>query len=72
MHVTRLQGQLRDADEERSRLARVNTAHQQQMEKYRKLSEDAKSKADSLETQLSGTKKELDQLKRAQKKQESS
>lgn len=63
---------LKEAEEERNRLGRTNAAQQSQMEKYRKLADDAKVKADSLETQLSVTQKELDQLKRSQKKQESS
>ena len=67
-----LMTKLKEAEDERNRLSRTNAAQQHQMDKYRKLSDDAKVKADALETQLSATQKELDQLKRAQKKQESS
>ncbi|XP_077993724.1 testis-expressed protein 9-like isoform X2 [Glandiceps talaboti] len=62
-----LLGKMKEIDDERSRLHRTNQSQQTQIEKYKRLSEDAKSKSDGLENQLGSVRKELDSLKRGQK-----
>lgn len=69
---TNLISKLKEADAECSKLNRTNATQQQQMDKYRKIADDAKGKADSVENQLASTQKEVDQMKRLQKKHESS
>merc|ERR1719239_507084 len=58
---------VKDIEEERNRLLRTSSSQQQQIDKHKKLAEDARGKVDSLESQLSTMKKELEQLKRNQK-----
>ena len=48
---------VKELEEERGRLTRTNAAQTTQIDKFKKLAEDCKSKADSLETQLTATKK---------------
>ena len=52
-----MSGRLKELEEERNRLARTSAQQQTQIDKYKKLAEDARGKAESLETQLSATKK---------------
>ncbi|XP_072173812.1 testis-expressed protein 9-like [Diadema setosum] len=63
-----LEGRVKEAEEERGRLQRTNQTHQTQIDKYKRLAEDTRRKSEGLETQLSGLRKELDELKRNQKK----
>ncbi|XP_070536820.1 testis-expressed protein 9-like [Ptychodera flava] len=58
---------IKDVEDERNRLQRTNQSQQTQIEKYKRLSEEIKSKSDGLENQLSAVRKELDSLKRGQK-----
>ncbi|KAI8504633.1 Golgin sub A member 2 [Branchiostoma belcheri] len=58
---------IKDLEEERGRLTRTTQTQQSQMEKFKKLSEDAKKKSDGLEQQLAALRKELETLKRQQK-----
>ncbi|KAH3873238.1 testis-expressed protein 9-like [Dreissena polymorpha] len=60
---------VKELEEERGRLTRTNAAQGTQIDKYKKIAEDSKTKTESLETQLAATKKELDQMKRTQKQQ---
>ncbi len=48
---------LKELEDERNRLARTSSQQQIQIDKFKKLAEDAKGKAESLETQLSSTRK---------------
>ncbi len=48
----KLASRLKDQEEERKRLERISTVHRTQMEKNKRLAEEMKSKADSLENQL--------------------
>ena len=48
---------LKELQDERGRLHRTNASQQTQIDKYKKLSEDTRGKVDSLENQLSSTKK---------------
>ncbi|XP_064645510.1 testis-expressed protein 9-like [Lineus longissimus] len=63
---------LKDAEDERLRFSRTASQQQGQIEKYKKLSEESKAKADLLENQLNSNKKDLESLKRSQKQQVSS
>ncbi|KAL3885054.1 hypothetical protein ACJMK2_025152, partial [Sinanodonta woodiana] len=64
-----LTAKLKEMEDERGRLYRTNATQQSQIEKFKKISEDAQGKSDSLENQLSGLRKELDQINRSQKQQ---
>ena len=55
--ISQLSGRLKEAEEERGRYQRTSSSQQIQIDKYKKLTEEAKGKADSLENQLSGVKK---------------
>ena len=48
---------LKDAEDEKHRASRTATAQQSQIEKYKKLLDDSKNRADSLELQINGLKK---------------
>ena len=48
---------MKDIEEERNRLLRTSSSQQQQIDKHKKLAEDARGKVDSLESQLSTMKK---------------
>ncbi len=50
-------GRMKELEEERLHLHRTNATQQTQIEKYKQLSQDAKGKADSLDSQLTSTKK---------------
>ncbi|XP_041356069.1 testis-expressed protein 9-like [Gigantopelta aegis] len=67
----RLATRLKDLEEERGRLVRTGASQQTQIDKYKKMAEDAKNKSESAETQLAGLRKELEQIKRTQKQQTS-
>lgn len=60
---------IKELEDERGRLTRTNAGQTQQIDKFKKIADDSKTKTESLETQLASTKKELDQLKRNQKQQ---
>jgi len=47
----------KELEEERNRLQKTNAAQHTQLDKYKKISEDRQSFADSLETQVSALKK---------------
>lgn len=64
-----IQSKLKDTEEEKARLQRSNTAQQAQIQKHKKLMDEAKEKADSLDVQLAACKKELDAMKKSQKQQ---
>ena len=55
--LTSLTRRLKEAEEERARLTRSASTQQQNIDKYRKLADDARGKAESLEAQLAGVKK---------------
>lgn len=67
-----IQSKLKDTEEEKARLQRSNTAQQAQIQKHKKLMDEAKEKADSLDVQLTACKKELDSMKKSQKQQATS
>lgn len=58
----------KELEEERVKQLRISNSHQTQMEKYKKLNDEAQQKNSQLETQLKLTKNENDQLKRDWKK----
>jgi len=60
---------LKEVEEERSRLQRTTTAQQTQTDKFKKLLEESKVRADGLDIQLAAARKELDVIKRNQKQQ---
>nr|XP_006819428.1 PREDICTED: testis-expressed sequence 9 protein-like [Saccoglossus kowalevskii] len=62
-----LLGKIKDAEDEKRRLLKTNQSQQTQIEKYKTISQDAKSKGDGLENQVIALRKELDALKRGQK-----
>ncbi|KAK3580128.1 hypothetical protein CHS0354_034069 [Potamilus streckersoni] len=64
-----LTAKLKEMEDERGRLYRTNATQQSQIEKFKKIAEDSQGKSDSLENQLSGLRKELDQINRSQKQQ---
>ena len=55
--LTSLTRRVKEAEDERARLNRTASTQQQNIEKYRKLADDARVKAESIETQLTATKK---------------
>ncbi|XP_060570696.1 testis-expressed protein 9-like [Ruditapes philippinarum] len=62
---------VKELEDERGRLTRTNAAQTTQIDKFKKIAEDSKTKTESLETQLAATRKELEQMKRNQKQQAS-
>lgn len=52
-----LNNKIKEADNERNRLQRTNAAQQTQIDKYKRLADDAKGKAESLDSQYSSVKK---------------
>ena len=54
---TSLAGRVKELEEERGRLHRTNAAQATQLDKFKKIAEDSKGKAESLETQLTANKK---------------
>ena len=48
---------MKELSEDRNRLQRTQTAQHAQLDKYKRMSEDSQSLADSLETQVSALKK---------------
>lgn len=48
---------VKELEEERGRLTRTNAAKATQIDKFKKIAEDNKTKAESVETQLAATKK---------------
>nr|XP_022312330.1 testis-expressed protein 9-like [Crassostrea virginica] len=67
-----LSSRIKELEDERGRLHRTNASQQSQMDKYKKIAEEARSKSESTEGQLAAVRKELDQLKRQQKQQTTS
>ena len=61
---------VKESDDDRTRLNRVITTLQDQLEKYKKLSNDTKSKLDTTEVELTSLRKEYEQSKRQTKKQQ--
>ncbi|CAF0742883.1 unnamed protein product [Adineta steineri] len=61
---------VKESDDDRTRLNRVITTLQDQLEKYKKMSSDTKSKLDTTEVELNSLRKEYDQTKRQTKKQQ--
>lgn len=59
--------QVKELEEERGRLTKTNALQTTQIDKFKQIADDNKTKADSLETQLTNTRKELEQLKRNEK-----
>ncbi|XP_050396349.1 testis-expressed protein 9 isoform X2 [Patella vulgata] len=57
----------KETEEEKNRLHRTVASQQTQIDKYKKIAEDAKSVSDSLQNQLSALRKENEQMKRTQK-----
>jgi hypothetical protein len=55
--ITKSQVKIKEYEEERNRKQRTASSLQTQLEKYKRLADDAKGKADSLDTQLSAAKK---------------
>jgi len=51
------ESKMKELEEERSRLQRTNAAQHTQLDKYKKISEEKQSLADSLETQVTTLKK---------------
>lgn len=58
----------KELEEERVKQLRISNSHQTQMEKYKKLNDEAQQKISQLETQVKLSKNENDQLKRDSKK----
>lgn len=48
---------VKELEDERGRLTRTNAAQTQQIDKFKKIAEDSKTKTDGLETQLTSTRK---------------
>ncbi|OWF49322.1 testis-expressed protein 9-like [Mizuhopecten yessoensis] len=63
---------IKELEDERGRLHRTNASQQTQIDKYKRMAEDARTKSESSETQLVALRKELEQMKRSQKQQSSS
>ncbi len=61
---TGIASRVKELEEERNRLARTSSQQQGQIDKYKKLADDSRSKAESLETQLSTTRKVLKRRKK--------
>eukprot|EP00118_Oscarella_pearsei_P019304 m.204221 g.204221 ORF g.204221 m.204221 type:complete len:365 (+) comp39643_c0_seq15:316-1410(+) len=58
---------VKEVEEEKAYLSRQNQSLQSQLDKYKKFSEEARDKSNSLEAQLITLRKELDSMKRSQK-----
>ncbi|XP_067938674.1 testis-expressed protein 9-like [Watersipora subatra] len=65
-----LTSRIKELEDERKKLSRTNATQQGSLEKYKKAADDAKSKSEFLDSQLSALKKELDGVKRSQKQQQ--
>ncbi|XP_067653532.1 testis-expressed protein 9-like [Haliotis asinina] len=65
--LRQVSSRMRDVEEERGRHLRTVATQQTQIDKYKKLAEDARSKSDSMENLLSTLRKEVEQLKRNEK-----
>ncbi|KAL8558710.1 hypothetical protein ACOMHN_037803 [Nucella lapillus] len=61
-----LSGRVKELEDERGRLHRTNAAQQTQMDKFRRLADEARGKSDSQETQLSALRKQtqMDKFRR--------
>jgi len=55
--VRQLESKTKELEEEKTRLQRTSTTQHSQLDKYKKMSEENQSLADSLETQVSALKK---------------
>ncbi|XP_031472380.1 testis-expressed protein 9 [Phasianus colchicus] len=67
-----LKSQLKDTEEERTRLQRKISVQQSQTEKYKMLSQEASKKCEGLQQEVVALEKELENLKRVQKQAASS
>ncbi|XP_065589896.1 testis-expressed protein 9 isoform X2 [Cyrtonyx montezumae] len=67
-----LKSQLKDTEEERTRLQRKISVQQSQAEKYKMLSQEANKKCEGLQQEVVALEKELENLKRVQKQAASS
>ncbi|KAM9275705.1 testis-expressed protein 9 isoform 2-T2 [Morus bassanus] len=67
-----LKSQLKDTEEENSRLQRTISMQHSQTEKYKMLSQEAKKKSEGLQQEVMALEKELENLKRVQKQAASS
>uniref|UniRef100_G1N282 Uncharacterized protein n=1 Tax=Meleagris gallopavo TaxID=9103 RepID=G1N282_MELGA len=67
-----LKSQLKDTEEERTRLQRKISMQQSQTEKYKMLSQEASKKCEGLQQEVVALEKELENLKRVQKQAASS
>lgn len=54
---TGLSSRIKELEEERGRLHRTNASQQSQMDKYKKMAEEARSKSESMEGQLTAVRK---------------
>ena len=54
---SKLEVQIKEMEDDRTRLQRSSTAQQTQIEKYKRLSDEAKRKSEGLETQLAAVRK---------------
>ncbi|XP_071098617.1 testis-expressed protein 9-like isoform X3 [Haliotis cracherodii] len=70
--LRQLSSHVREVEEDRGRHMRTVATQQTQIDKYKKVAEDARTKSDSAENQLSTVRKEVEQLKRSQKQAASS
>lgn len=66
----RISIKLKESDDERTRLNRVINTLQDQLDKFKKLSTETKSKLDTTEVELNSLRKEIEQTKRQTKKQQ--
>ena len=66
----RINIKLKESDDERTRLNRVINTLQDQLDKFKKLSTETKSKLDTTEVELNSLRKEIEQTKRQTKKQQ--
>ncbi|GAB1605867.1 testis-expressed protein 9-like [Argonauta hians] len=70
--ISQLNQEVKQLEEERNRLQRTNANHVTQMENYKKLMEDSKLRIEGLETQTAIQRRELEEIKRTYKKENSS
>ncbi|KAJ8035559.1 Testis-expressed protein 9 [Holothuria leucospilota] len=63
----KLTSRIKELEDEQGRLNRTHQNQVSQIEKYKKLAEEAKRKSDGMESQLTGLRKEMESIKRTQK-----
>ncbi|KAM7424087.1 hypothetical protein PAMA_000441 [Pampus argenteus] len=64
---TKLSAKIKEIEEDRARLQKTMSIQQTQIEKHRALAEESTKKCDSLQVQVSGLHKEIENLNRSQK-----